>query len=328
MTEGTVSAATITMLTHALQERGIDTVALIEEAGLPSSWGANARLPASAGAALWQAAVRATGDDDLGIHLAAHRGEGTLGVFDYAVSTAASLGAGWQRMARYFRLLHDSTELTTTVTSAHATLRHRLVAPYPPRIIAEFVLGSVLVLGRKSTGVQWSPIEVRFAHKAPIDDAPYRAFFSAPIHYGAGDDALVVTRETYELPNQRVDAHLSKLIDGFASELLAKLPPRAQLESRVRALVLPRLADKSAGIAAIATELGMSSRNLSRRLADEGTSFSRVVDQLRQDSAKAHVSAGKLSNSEIAYLLGFSEPSAFHRAFRRWTGTTPGRYRS
>lgn len=132
-------------------------------------------------------------------------------------------------------------------------------------------------------------------------------------------DAAVLRR-----PVPAADAELSRIVTAHADGLLERLgSPAASWSDRVRRALLQGLDGERATLPAVARQLGLSERSLQRRLRDEGTGFAPLLDAVRHELALRWVGEGRLALGEVAYLLGFSEPSAFHRAFRRWTGTTP-----
>src|SRR5262249_980547 len=123
------------------------------------------------------------------------------------------------------------------------------------------------------------------------------------------------------------DAGLRAILDRQADALLARLPAATGLTARARRAVVQALPDGKLGVADIARRLGTSGRSLQRGLLAESTSFQELVSEVRCQLAIGHLQYGRMTTAEIAFALGFSEPSAFQRAFRRWTGKTPLAFR-
>jgi AraC-like DNA-binding protein len=135
-------------------------------------------------------------------------------------------------------------------------------------------------------------------------------------------------RAMLERPVVKADPALSHLIERHAEALLAALPPPTQTAAdRVRRILSSALRDGDATLAGAARKLKMSERSLQRRLADEGVTFDALLDEIRRDLALRYLADAKIAVAEVAYLLGYSEPSPFHRAFKRWTGRTPSEMR-
>lgn len=274
-------------------------------------------------------AVQATGDDNLGLHLAQHAQSGSFDVHLYAMISSATLGDAFQCLCRYQRLIHDSTEVRLDIEDDRATLRHRMPGGLAaPRHSAEFLLTAWVRGGRMATGTAWAPTEVRFAHHEPSGSDEHRRFFDAPVRFMTGENALVVPASLLELPCTRADPALFAMLDRYAADRLERAPRSAAIADRARTALAAALRHGEPSAAHVARRLKMSVRTLNRALVAEGTSYRRVLEQLRRELALRHLADVRLSVTEIAFLLGFSELSAFHRAFRRWTGQTPSQFRA
>jgi AraC-like DNA-binding protein len=168
---------------------------------------------------------------------------------------------------------------------------------------------------------------VCFEHPRPRTVDEHRRIFGCEVGFDAPEHAVTFHRDALVLPVVQADPRLGALIDRYAEELLRRLPRGNALSDRVRQLVAESLCDGDHGLEPIAGRLRMSPRTLQRRLQDESTSHQQIVDELRHELALKYLAEPAVSIGEVAFLLGFSDPSAFHRAFRRWTGTTPGEHR-
>jgi AraC-like DNA-binding protein len=197
------------------------------------------------------------------------------------------------------------------------------------RHAVDLALGGLVVVARQCTEARVVPVEVRFRHAPPADPARYERLFGTRPRYGQPADALVIEERVLDLPFARTDPGLAAVLGRHADALLAALPPLdASLTDRVRALVAEGLRGGDPQVKRIAAKLKMSERTLQRKLAAEGTTFDALVDRLREELARRYLTDERLAIAEVAFLLGYSEPSAFHRAFKRWTGTTPGELRA
>jgi AraC-like DNA-binding protein len=159
--------------------------------------------------------------------------------------------------------------------------------------------------------------------------AHLRLFGIAP-RYDRAVNALELTGDAAARPVLTADPLLSRVVVRHAEALLAERPAAAETTAgTVRRILTRLLGDDEAGcsLTAVSANLHMSERSLQRRLADEGVSFDALLDELRRELALRYLADEKVAIAEIAYLLGYSEPSAFHRAFKRWTGTTPAEAR-
>lgn len=310
---------------------GVDVAALLEGAGVPRSLleDADARLPHEVALDVWHRAVRLSQDDALGIHAAEAVRPGAFDVLDYTLRSSATLGEAWGRLTRYYRLLHDAAQVRLVVSGGHAHLSHALPSSMPPlpRQVAEFIMTALLVASRQATGVDLVPVEVSFHHAAPSDSSEHRRVFRCEPRFEQPFNGMSVAQAALKWPLLKADSGLSTVLERHTGELLARLPHVQGFVERVRAHAAEGLASGGATNEAIAKRLHMSVRTLNRRMRDEGTSLQAVVDTLRRELALRYLEERRLAIPEVAYLLGFSEASAFHRAFRRWMGTTPTEHR-
>ncbi len=327
----TYAARNLRLLVRAAEARGVDTRALLADVGLPAATleEPEARVSLDVVRALYREAALRTGDADFGLHLGERLPRGAFGLLDYAAGASATLGEALRQVVRYTRLVDQGGETHLAVEGERATFRHSV--PGDPlgasRHAAEFILSGTLSFARQATGVALRPREVRFEHPAPEDTSEHQRVFGAPVRFGREENALVLEAAHLRLPLTSADPELLAVLDRHAQELLARLPPPHRFAERLRRELLPHLAEGEPRMDEVARRLHVGARTLQRRLSEEGTHFREVLDGLRRELALRHVEEGALSLSELGFLLGFQEPSAFHRAFRRWTGTTPSAWR-
>ena len=302
-----------------LHTRGIDSNMLLDP---------DATVPMSACVGLLADGVRATGDDNLGLHVAEHAELGSFDVHFYAMVSSPTLGAAFERVCRYQRLIHETSQVRLEKSGDRALLSHRLPGGMAaPRQTAELLLAAWVRAGRVATRTRWSPAEVRFAHRAPRDSREHERFFGAPLRFATGENALVLPAALLDLPCRRTDPSLLSLLDRYAADRLG-VPQAATFADRARAALSEELQAGNVTAQGVAARLRVSIRTLHRSLAAEGTSYRRLLDQLRLDIAERHLIDDRMSVAEVAFLVGFSEISAFHRAFKRWTGRTPVTFRA
>jgi AraC-like DNA-binding protein len=297
----------------------------LEPAQLQDPYG---RLPHAFAVSLWEELPRRLGDEAFGLHLAQRLPRGSHDVLDYAMSNAPDLGSCYRIFLRYQRLVHEASAFGLELEEQVARLTHIWVAsPALPRHISEYAMAMMLLFGRRLLGEEWAPQEVRFPHPAPADTREHQRLFRAPVHFGAAHSELVFDRRLLERRVPAADPTLSAVLERFMQELYCKLPAEENLLDQVRRCILEGLREEVPDAARVAKRLGLSERSLFRRLRALGTSYQQLVDEVRRDVATRQLREGQLSISEIAFLLAYSEVSAFHRAFRRWTGQSPAEYR-
>jgi AraC-like DNA-binding protein len=186
----------------------------------------------------------------------------------------------------------------------------------------------MVVNGRQLVGREFEVIEVRFRHSAPAAAERLQATLAAPIRFDAEDNAMVVPEAVFELPMPSADPAMFDFFEREAARRVAEQPPPSTtMLDDARRVIEAALPEGVPELAALAARIGCSARTLQRRLAEHGTSLRKLIDDVRHELALRHLAAN-LSLAEVSFLLGFSQPSAFHRAFRRWTTQTPAQWRA
>lgn len=285
-------------------------------------------VPMRTAVAFLDRAAAATGDSNLGFHLALHAALDSFDVHLYAMLSCANLEEAYRRLCSYQRLIHETSLVELEIEGRTATLKHRMPGGVAvPRHSAEFIVTAWVRSGRLATGTDWAPVEVRFAHPPPVSATEHARYFRAPVQFGTGENALIVSIDVIRLPCVRADAALLSILDRYTFEKIQRTPETASFADSVRGAVARHLRAGEVRVKPVAAELKMSVRTLNRMLAAERTTYREVLEQLRRSLAVRHLADGRIAISEVAFILGFSELSAFHRAFKRWTGLTPAEYR-
>jgi AraC-like DNA-binding protein len=275
--------------------------------------------------ALWNRAAELTGDDAFGVHAAETLPPGLFDVVEYAALSAANLGEALAQMCRYQRLVTDVARYTLEGDTLRLSYELGETVLTPSRHASEYLLGAVVVKARQATGLARPVRAAHFRHDAPVNSDEQRRCFACPLRFTAAEELIVLDAAALEARLVRSDPGLRAVLDRHAQALLAELPDDAQVKTRVSRWLVGNLA--TATIGAAAAQLGLSERSLQRRLREEGTAFEALLDQARKREAQRLLAEDRLAVGEIAFLLGFSEASAFHRAFKRWTSATPAAFR-
>jgi AraC-like DNA-binding protein len=326
-----VSLRSVRPVLMYITARGYDVNALLRRQGVDPILlhDPEARLPHTTAIRLWQAAGQLTSDTQLGLHVAEAIQPGQFGALDYALRTSANLEAAFTRLCRYHRLLHDAALVEFEIGRDRAILSHRLPLPGgAPGQVSEFILAAWLLTSRQATGVDCTPVRVCFPHAAPADTTEHSRVFGCPLKFGHSRSELVFSRRVLERPLLKADPVLQAIVEAQVLVLLEKLPKAEPTADTVRRFLAEELSNGQPGLEQLASRLRMSARTLHRRLEQEGTNFRRVLTEVRRELAVRHLLERRLAIGEIAFLLGFSEVSAFHRAFKHWTGHAPRSYRA
>lgn len=280
----------------------------------------DARIEAHQLRIAWREAIRITGDPLLPLRLATALPPGTLGIVEYLVRCAPTIGDGIAIGLRYMHILGELAQAALVDGDApdERCLQVIVDSPVPPEACFAVVVGQARMLAG-----ELRPLAVELQHHPSGDIAAYERFFAAPVRFGAPVTRLVLSRASLEAPLATADPNLLPILLRQADELLAQCGTSApSTVEQVRSVLSSLLRTSEHDVQHVAARLGTTSRSLQRRLKDEGTTFQAVRDELRRELAHAYLRGGA-SIAEVSFLLGFSEASALFRAFKRWTGSTP-----
>jgi AraC-like DNA-binding protein len=186
----------------------------------------------------------------------------------------------------------------------------------------------MIKVGRELTGIDWKPQEVHFEHEQPKNTSEHERIFRAPIYFNKQLTKLIFDSSILLLPIVDADLILGSLLERQAKELLAKPSQNeATFVNQVKQLIRQNLPNGEAKMEIICRKLGTSTRTFQRKLKEEGTSFQKLLEETQREMSEFYLQKPNIAICEVAYLMGFSQSSAFHRAFRRWTGLTPKEFR-
>ena len=286
------------------------------------------RVPIAPMLELLRAAVDMTGDPDLGLKAAREIEPGDYGAIEYVVNSASSMHAAMQLTGRYLPLINDALHFSLRVENRKALIQldSRMVLP---RAAVDFQSAAFYITTLHHRADTIDPdYEAWFTHPQPQSIAEYqRTFAPGRVRFNAAFNGFVLDARLLEQPFASADPRLHDVLRKYADVLMADLPKAESMTERVRSLITELLSSGEAGADRIARLLHMSRRTLARKLEHEGTSFKELLDDTRRRMALRYVGGHDLGLTEIAFLLGFSQAGPFHRAFRRWTGSTPLEYR-
>ena len=280
---------------------------------------------------LYEDAARLTGDDAFGLHVGERTSPRMYGLLGYVAANSATFGEALANLTRFQQLWTDAVALELRSSRRTLTLSYRHRGDIPAaqrRHEHEHMLSAVLSFAREAVAQPVRPLEVRFEHEAPPDISEHRRFFDAPLLFGAPATELVLPADLLDAPLTRADLTLGTLIRGQALAAMAARRQGATLIERLRTELRGRLErGEPVSLGACAAALGAGPRTLQRRLADQGLTYRGVVEEMRTALAETLLADPTLGLAEIAFRLGYSQPSAFHRAFRQAAGTTPRGFR-
>lgn len=251
-----------------------------------------------------------------------------LGALGHAWLASSTLRRALERLVQYWRIVDVEGIVALKESREGVEFRHSppSIDPVVDAVVGDLAIAIIVDMCRMNYGNALRPLRVGFRRARPIDISPYERLFGCRASFGRDHDSFVLARAVADSPLPTSNRQLAAVHDRILMEELARLD-RDDVPTRARAALLDRLSTGELSEETLAEDLHMSRRTLQRRLADENTTYGALLDATRRDLALRYVEDPARSVTEIAFLLGYSQHSVFTRAFRRWTGKSPSRYR-
>ncbi|MDJ0653349.1 MAG: AraC family transcriptional regulator ligand-binding domain-containing protein [Xanthomonadales bacterium] len=252
------------------------------------------------------------------------------GAFGLAWKSAPTLRGSCERASRYARVL--TSVATYQVSEAEEGVYMHLNrdgdrSQLGLRLSNEATIASIAAISQEISTTTFQAKAIYFKHGAPGSTSAHERHFGCPVHFNTKMDALLISHETMQASNQVGDPAIVKFFESHLDEELSKLDNDATLERLVRTQIAQSLSEGIPAVSDIASRFNMSARTLQRRLSERGYSFQNLIDEARRELAKQLLRETRFPLAQIAFLTGFSEQSAFNRAFKRWAGQTPRSFR-
>ncbi|MCU1716507.1 AraC family transcriptional regulator [Pseudomonas sp. 5P_3.1_Bac2] len=330
MSERTTSSSWASGIVAALELGGVDCHSLFQQLGLnyAALSDPDARFTQDAMTRLWQLAVDVSGNPAIGLNMAKVLRPASLSVVGYAVMSSRNLAEGFARLVRYQRIIGEGADVSFQATREGYEVQMSIHGDRLPAVrqSAEASLAHSLAFSRWLTGKTLKPRWVCLMGEAPKDLSAYQEVFQCPLKFNSTQYAMLFERADLDAPLPSANEALAQIHDRFAGDYLARFSG-SRVTHLVRQVLCRLLPQGEPKREAVAQALLLSERTLQRRLQDEQTSYQQVLDDTRRELAEQYLQQANLTLLEISYLLGFSDPSNFFRAFRRWFDSTPGEYR-
>lgn len=285
------------------------------------------RIPITPYNRLWQFALDKSGDSALGLHLGEEVNEEKMGVIGHITFNNPTLGEALEQFSRLFQLVNEGMRAEFVVEDGMAYLRYLWEAPEFYSVPNMERTMAVSITRAKSYIAEQLKVEyVSFQHPQPAYKDEYERIFQCPLKFD--DECCSIAFKAdfldYKLPKRNPYVH--QVLTRHVETLMSKLRARKSFSSQIRAIISKELSKDAVDAESIAKKIHMSRHTLYRKLKSEDHSFQELVEEVRQEKAMKYLANKDYSLSEIAFLLGFSELSAFSRAFKRWTGKSPAQY--
>ncbi|KMQ73379.1 AraC-type DNA-binding domain-containing protein [Marinobacter subterrani] len=327
-----VAASSTLALVHYLERQGVLNPPRVERlTGLSMSElrDPDRRVPADAHYRLWEHAEQVTGDPGVGLHAGQVVDPERMGLVGHVFFNCDTLGEAVTQYVRLHRLINESVFLSFEQTTDQAILCWQPdAAEHYCRQDMDRTLAAALTRTRHfiHPGIRADWAEI--AHPAPAYADEYEKLLGGPVHFNCGTTRLAFNSRHLGHPIPRRNPYVYSAVLKQVNSLLARLQTRRSFGRRIRRLISKQMATEKIDADTLARQCHMSRQTLYRKLKKEGLSFHGLVEQVRQDKALRYVAGDHYALGEIAFLLGFSELSAFSRAFKRWTGSSPAEYRA
>jgi AraC-like DNA-binding protein len=287
----------------------------------------NERVSWEALASLEKRALDIIGDPALGLQMAAHIHPSHLGALGHAWLASSSLRTALWRARRFGRMLNEHTASEITETETRIKVTYILGKEHPcPEMDADSQLSCILALCRLNFGEDLLPVEVKMKRSEPANFQQWHDHFGIRVLFSQSSDSIAFSATDADRKLTSSNRELVGSHEDLVKRHLAFMD-RKNIKGRIRLAILEELPSGGVTEKRIATMLNMSRRTLRRKLGESGTTFSSLLLELRKELADRYIRDTKYSITEIAFMLGYAETSAFSRAFRQWFDTSPSEFR-
>jgi len=329
----TLRIAALTGLPELLEARGVSLDEIASGQGLDPARlrDPDDRITFRQYVDLLDAAALASDDDCLGLHLGMEQSIQVTGVVGYVIQSAPDVRMQLTHSLRYFSLHQDGASISLDTEGEVATLKYQV---FDPQVVlhrhdSEQTVAICVNQSRVLTGLRnLAPRSVHFVHPAPApaSERELKRFFGCPVLFSQPFDGMQCSSSVLSTPVRSADPALHGILTTFADERLARQNDSHSFTGQVRRMIVNGLSSGRVAIEDVARQLSVSPRALQRHLSEEGHRFNALVDSTRREMAVEYMRNARISLTDTAFLVGYSDLTAFHRAFRRWFSKTPVEY--
>ena len=318
------------MLWRHIESCGHDPAPLYRNAGINPALlkKSDARIAISHVDELWRLAVDLLDDPCFGVKMTEHWHPSYVGALGYAWCVSSTLRTAFDRVVRYIHVVTEDLNIKLAETPKGlkvTTDLEKSVFTLPQH--HDVVMSVLMHMCRFNYGEALNPTEVCLAHAEPPCEKVISGFFRVPVVYDAAESSITLATKDVDMQLSSANKELALLHDEFLMKYLIEIK-KGDIVQQIQSIIIENLPSGNVSDNLIARELNLSERSLQRKLKEHGTTFRSVLDEVRQMAAIQYIKNPVNTMSDIAFLLGFSEQSAFSRAFKKWTGTSPMKYRN
>ncbi|MEH1868994.1 MAG: AraC family transcriptional regulator [Nostoc sp.] len=320
---------------YAAAKYGVDADSLCAAVGIEPALlkMPDQRITGELHSAVWCEAVQQTGDQNLGLHMGEAFNPATFGIVGYVLVNCQTFEQVLEKLSRYTHLFSQGAYIHFSVSQGFVLCDCDIVGDLKnyllkePRQAIESTFASLLTATQMLTGKSLAPQAVWFQHSPPADISDHARIFGIGVRFSMPKNRIIFNANCLNWPVLSANSNLLPVFEQHAQAMLDAINRESNYTRQVVQALTQQLKGELPSQEVFARSLAISVRQLQRELQAEGTSYQQLLDETRKQLALRHLKNPDSSISDVAFLLGFSEPSAFHRAFKRWTGQTPRNYR-
>jgi len=280
---------------------------------------------------VFDTAIDLTGDSCLGLHMGESGKWEDLSILGYIMANCSTVVEALEKASKYFGIIGSSLGVYLNIEEDYSRLIFEMRHNLSYACIKHCIDNALINFNNIIKNVTRSPVEIRevlIKAEAPEDIGEYKRIFNCPVRFNQPVSALELLSRDLATPLYYPNSKLLSLLEHHARSFLNKIDDNNYLSRKISLLLFEKIQGGNPSIEDVAKDLGISVRVLQNKLRREGVTFSKLATNVRKDLAQSYLTERHYTVEDIAYLLGFSEPSAFRRAFKTWTGMTPKQYRS
>lgn len=320
------------LLVDALESYGLAYQPIVEEAGLDAKkvYDPSERIPIHKYKKLWDLAVQYSGDPCFGLTFAAYIQPSALHGLGLSWIASHTLKDGLERLVRFQKIISTDLQLALRETQSGYCIYDAVGQSNGPIQFPDASydsgLASIYKICRIMLGPDIKPTRVSVEHPAPPCEEKFEQFFGIPVSFNDRETAIEFDKRISELPGSSANPELTRVNDQIVIDYLNQFEHN-DIVTNTRKYIIDHLPSGVPRQSVIASDLNMSLRNFQRKLSRSGTNYTEVLSHVRHEMARYYLKTPKYPITEISYLLGFSDPSNFSRAFKRWSGQSPHHFR-
>ncbi|KAA3610450.1 MAG: AraC family transcriptional regulator [Calditrichaeota bacterium] len=327
-----VTVSIVNLVLRTADQLGLDKNLLIKQLGIDNDVLQKSEnyIPCSVHGKLLELVVQKTGLSHFPIECGRNFEPGNLNILGYLISNAPNMRAAYNFGARFDQIVGDGMKFSFEETEEYIINYVDVTAPeLEPykRYCAEACTAQVATLKRQVIGKDINPVKVHFQHSEPKNLQPYLDFFKCDVMFDQERNCIFFPVSIMDEPISHANPDLFIMFQKYAEDTLENIGTRNLITQAVSKTLIELLPTNNATLEIVANRMAVGIRTLQRQLKLEGNTFNEVLKKVRKEMAERQLQNSTIPISEISYLLGFSEPSIFHRSFKKWTGQTPGDFR-